>query len=140
MKTLPDEPSDLIMLALADLRKCEQDPQYRIGMNAWHAPLDTEPVCVVCLAGAVMSKTLEASPEDHLAPESFQRISNDVWCRLVALDRFRVGACARAFEEMELPGGTGDLFERAITDYEDDPQVFFEDMETLAADLKEAGY
>ena len=56
MSELPDKPSELIRLALADLRKCEADPRYLIDMAQWHRPVTSE-LCHVCLAGAVMART-----------------------------------------------------------------------------------
>lgn len=44
--------SGLIRLALADLRKCEQSPKYKINMDDWHVPNSR---CSVCLAGSVMA-------------------------------------------------------------------------------------
>ena len=90
MKELPDKPSELIRLALEDLRKAEADPRYTVNMNVWHEEqLDGEArrTCSVCLAGAVMAGTLEKSPFDVLEPENCGRHQS----KLKALNQFRMG-------------------------------------------------
>lgn len=59
MSKLPNKPSDLLDVALRDLEACEQDDNYEIRMSLWHSSnhnLDKK--CFVCLAGAVMAKTM----------------------------------------------------------------------------------
>lgn len=58
---LPDKPSELIRLALKDLRKTErQFWKYKIDMDIWHSgKTSTLSRCSVCLAGAVMAQTLK---------------------------------------------------------------------------------
>ena len=56
MKELPTQPSELIRLALEDLRACERDDRYEVYMTYSHVPV--EGVCHVGLAGAVMAQTL----------------------------------------------------------------------------------
>ena len=71
MNRLPDKPSELIRTSIRDLVLCELDPKYEIDMADWHVPYFTDEACDnddwsdanvktcnVCLAGAVMSKTL----------------------------------------------------------------------------------
>lgn len=41
---------------------------------------------------------------------------------------------------MNLPPNQGKQFSRSITDYEDDPVAFKQDLQQLAADLEKAGY
>lgn len=38
MKKLPNNPSDLIMLALKDLVLIEKNKKYTVNMGAWHTP------------------------------------------------------------------------------------------------------
>ncbi len=85
MKTLPNLPSKLILLALKDLRLVEQDPRYTVHMDTWHC-MDYSSVCSVCLAGAVMAKSLDATHGQWYAPFIFEESD-----RLEALNLFREG-------------------------------------------------
>lgn len=62
---LPDQLSDLIELALADLTKVESQPdRYRVNMMDWVGKYnDDAPICNVCLAGAVMVGTCQLDTE-----------------------------------------------------------------------------
>lgn len=71
--TLPDKPSELIDLALRDLADVESDPNYCVEMEVqWHASLywyqSGRPKCAVCLAGAVMARSLHAPPNEIVTP------------------------------------------------------------------------
>lgn len=129
MKPLPDKPSELIRLALADLEECEKDPRYAIGMVRWHAPEDGR--CVVCLAGAVMAKSLDAPIDQFVVPEDDQKA-------LYALDEFRVGNILQALLYMGYPSSPIENY-RFINRYGTDRDVFKSDMRTLAEDLEKAG-
>ena len=93
---LPDKPSELIKVALADLALCMGDKAYRINFNTWHSPDDFEPqfnkveslYCKVCFAGAVIAKSLKANPNKKLEPSHFD-YNTEV--KLEALDNFRQG-------------------------------------------------
>jgi hypothetical protein len=61
MQILPDKTSELLEVALRDLEACEADPKYRVAMHTWHHYLTPEDVCLVCLAGAVMAKSLDVA-------------------------------------------------------------------------------
>lgn len=135
--TLPDKPSELIRVALADLRKVEAMPSvYRVDMNDWHVP-HPDGVCEVCLAGAVMAQTFGAPPECRTMPRD---CGLEVREKLDALDSFRSGDVYYGIEEMgcELPEDFVDV-QRDITLYEIDSEGFHRDMQTLASDLEAAG-
>lgn len=131
---LPDKPSALIRLALLDLMKVEADPFYKVDMSDWHngGRRDT-PVCHVCFAGAVMSRSLKTSFEADITPADFEE---DIANKLSALDEFRqgeirYGLCAM---KLEVPEGlTGHV---AVTSYQRSPARFRADM-TIMADLLE---
>ena len=133
VNTLPDIPSALIRLALADLDKAEQTPGYEIDMDRWHSPQDGK--CLICLAGAVMAFSLNTPKEKCYSDTSFSRTSEQAFS---ALDSFRAG---------DIPSGLYVLgFKchrqftcRHITPYVVDPAQFKADMLQLAADLEEAG-
>lgn len=59
MKKLPDKLSDLIVLALHDLALCAKDKRYKIDMNRFHSIDGHSGICSICLAGAVMVKSLD---------------------------------------------------------------------------------
>lgn len=129
---LPRVPSQLIRLALADLRKVEADPKYRVSMGHWHSRCSD--TCYVCLAGSVMAKTLSAPPVNvplSAFPNDYQA--------LLALNDFRMGhvdvACMRlGIERPEsVPGGI------YVPGYEEDPERFHSTMHYLAANLEAAG-
>ncbi len=84
---LPDKPSKLLKVALTDLEKCEKDPIYKIDMTKWHRPAGTNK-CEVCLAGAVMAKSLKVYPNEELAPVDS---SHSTARKLIAIDCLRMG-------------------------------------------------
>lgn len=144
---LPDKPSDLIELALADLEKVEATPElYRVTMGTWYYRAKDEKHCLVCLAGSVMAQTLgcgalgsHRSDWSGLEPSDFQ---GDLPDKLRALDYFRVGEVAYALGLMNiaLDALPRDLHDVEISEYvAGDAEPFKADMRRLAADLREAG-
>lgn len=81
---LPKKLSDLIEVALADLDACESDERYEINMHVWHDVKGDK--CSVCLAGAVMAKTLGSVKSTW--PQKFPP---DIEDDLELLDRLRMG-------------------------------------------------
>ena len=91
---LPKTPSELIRVALADLRACEDDHRYVVDMGDWHAPITDDSgreVCSVCLAGAVMAQTLRVPREQPIYSAGLRHHSRGVKDGLYALDCFRRG-------------------------------------------------
>ena len=133
---LPDKPSELIRLALADLALCAADPNYRIDMEEWHKP--EYGVCHVCLAGAVMAKSLNAPPADQLYSYNFPSSHK----KLFVLNDLRNGLVWRAIDGLgiDLSNRGHDAHDRKITPYRTDPGAFMADMRQLADDLEAAGY
>ena len=135
MTTLPDKPSDLIRVAIADLEKCEADPSYSIDMSEWHRP--SGEVCRVCLAGAVMAKTQATDPREDVSPGSIT--DGHDWNALRSLDDFRTGdwGCALEFWGIDqVPAG---LVRHKVIRYSNDPALFKADMLKAAEILAEAG-
>jgi hypothetical protein len=93
MTQLPEKLSDLLRLAVRDCMTVEKMPDRRLDMETFHWPSET--VCVVCMAGAVMDRTLGADPDAELGPDDFDRETGK---RLHAIDAMRQG---------ELPGWEG---------------------------------
>jgi hypothetical protein len=69
-KSLPDKPSELLMVAMEDLEKIETMEKIKINMSSW---VDN---CEVCHAGAVMINSLGVDAEKCWAP--FQLSSPDL--------------------------------------------------------------
>ncbi len=127
MTTLPDKPSELIRLALKDLEACELDPKYQINMDSWHAPIDGK--CAVCLAGAVMARTLDISPTRRVSPED---LGVDLFCRLSALDCLRIGCLENALQSLGIDAPPQLPKTVTTVDYHQDPNDFKNDMFELA--------
>lgn len=138
-KKLPNKFSDLIEVALGDLKAVERSKQYRIGMNQdWHSPVHRddgeEQYCIVCFAGAVMAKTLGIADEENVTPSDFT--DQDTQNKLKALDDLREGDITCAFQRMEKgkPAGLAGGF--PVTSYDDNPVKFKKDMKRLAEILR----
>lgn len=131
MSTLPSLPSALIRLALSDLTKCEADPRYAINMGVWHDPHHEDRICHVCLAGAVMAKTLARAhnriSHPYDTPYSHQ---------LAALDHFRTGDISSAFRLLRIPLPPGIPIYIIILPYDEDPIAFHTAMSDLASLLE----
>lgn len=131
---LPDKMSELIRVALGDLREAEKAPDVVVDMGQWKAVLGG--ICHVCLAGAVMRKAVAANIDSHPSDFSF-----DTADKLTALDWLRDGlvdGAARCLGMKQWP--ELGVFYREITAYSDNPAKFYADMEKLADDLAAAGY
>ena len=98
--TLPTHPSRLIRVALADLSAIEADDRYVVNMSDWHAPITDNygrKVCSVCLAGAVMAKTVGVPHEQAISTADLDQYDR-VEGRLRALDFFRLGEISAGLE------------------------------------------
>lgn len=133
--TLPDKPSALIRLALADLAKCERSPKYKINMAWWlKGPDAADTVCKVCLAGAVMAQTLRLKVESD--KEIMPISGSDDGRKLSALDWLRQGGVNSACNNL---GIQSPIENRSITPYNNDSKLFRKQMRALANDLAKAG-
>lgn len=153
-KKLPDLPSKLLRLAINDLALILKDPNYKLNMSTWHASLpfstsstligaslSDKKICEVCLAGAVMAKSLGAPILSSLEPNDF--IVGDVERKLCAIDSFRTGHVKEAFENLD----TDHDFEKGnlkaqyyIKNYGQENELIVEDMEYLISELEAAGW
>ena len=134
-KQLPDKPSDLLTLALADLKKVERSSKYKVAMSKWHMPT-ADGACAVCMAGAVIAKTLEVERFKERTPSAFE---TDTEKKLCAIDYLRRGDLTVAlyvlgFDHPRFLVGAID-----VVDYQDDPQQFKKDMQDLIKALKGEG-
>lgn len=128
---LPDKLSDLIEVALRDLELVENDKRYTVNMDWWHRSGDT---CLVCLAGSVMAKSLDVSPDRTRYPNDFD---DKTEAKLGALNWARVGDVDYALHHLDVPSSEHTSFDRPVADYEGDPEQFKADMREIAAVLKE---
>lgn len=83
---LPNKQSELLRLAIADARKCQADPNYILTMVQWHAKIGEH--CHVCLAGAVVAKTLNSASYLCRCPGDFDPDTNE---KLKIIDYLRRG-------------------------------------------------
>jgi hypothetical protein len=124
-------PSELIRLALEDLRKCESSSRYEVSMDLWHYPHGDK--CYVCLAGAVMAQTLNCPPDRMMFPH---QLSPEWVDRLLSLEHFRAGYVNAGLYVLRLKNI---MINRGVRDYECNRDGFFEDMELMASDLEKEG-
>ena len=132
---LPSVPSQLIRLALADLEKCEADKTYRISMGNWHNG-DRGDRCLVCLAGSVMAKSLNAKCYEACWPADF---GSEAESCLLALNDFRRGYVDVGVLELghAFPFGTPKIM--VVEEYYINPTAFKHDMNTMADMLEGHG-
>ena len=96
MKKLPDKLSDLFTVALDDLERCIADPRYEINMRDWISLNTSTKKCEVCMAGAVMAKTLDITMRntDPWVEIGDENILNKIYLT----DNFRTLDFRRMFE------------------------------------------
>lgn len=83
--------SELVKLALDDRAKVDADSSYEFDWSEWHQSAEDEPsICLVCVAGCIIAKTLEADPLETLVPQNFDHFTDSC---LVILDHIRGGRC-----------------------------------------------
>ena len=136
MKTvkLPDKPSELLRLAMDDLAKCEGSKKYVVHMDIWHSGNVGLDKCLICLAGAVMSKTLGCPITEHSSLSYYSiRVAN----KLRAVNFFRKGDVNLALSCMQIKCLS--FLNRRIIPYKDDPKLFRQDMNKLIRDLRKEG-
>jgi len=140
---LPNKASELIRVAIADLRKVEKSKAYEVNMAIWHSGV-YKSICDVCFAGAVMAKTLKTNIKEYYSPDCF---ADKTSCKLEALNQFRLGYCRDAFDYLSESYKSNhpwdfidiDLFNRNIKSYYVSPTRFKKDMLNLAQDLENFG-
>lgn len=145
----PDKLSDLIRLALGDLRKCEESPNYRINMIYWHLNIPDESRCIVCLAGSVMAQTLQFQTSEtfnaliHQAYDGLDSTAHRWVAGMYALNAARQGWVADAMcwwldcNEGDVIAEYARKYDHKVPYYSDDP-IGFHDALTHIADLLSA--
>lgn len=135
MNDLPDKPSELIRVALRDLRRVEDNPNYKVDMMVWHMPDKNDGICRVCLAGAVMAG-LGASPDEILNPYGYPARTVQKLC---ALNRFRQGRIDHGLNAMHIPTYEWYPSDRLVTPYDRDPEEFQLQLTLMADELEKVG-
>jgi len=97
--TLPNKPSELLLLALEDMEILEKNPQIEFSMRRWVFASPATNECAVCWAGSVMYNSLgirgTACPETLNANHSLKN-------KLYALNDFRTGNITMAMTSLGL--------------------------------------
>lgn len=80
---------------------------YALEMGFWHEPIneisdDGAQVCLVCMAGAVMVKRLNANEQTRVAPSDFDEVTKNA---LFAIDAMRLGQFWDAADIIGVKGG-----------------------------------
>lgn len=131
-----EKPSELLRVALDDLRVVEKMPAYSINMETWHSPDSDSPPgshCYVCIAGAVMVNTLNVGTNRAVLPMDFiDSISN----KLYAINELRMGNIYQALHYMGI-SAPGVHLDRFMPYYED--VDFYQSFDQLICDLEDAG-
>jgi hypothetical protein len=140
---LPEKLWELTQLALEDLEKVEQDEKhYRVHMASWHEPYEREDeaVCYVCLAGAVLAKTIKV-PRDLLLNPSQLGCALDL--KMCALNALRLGDVVEALEhfhgfiDKDTLRKAEVLQDPGYVDYGRSPHGFKDWLRNMIAGLKE---
>ena len=134
---LPNKPSELIRIAITDLKKAEKSSKYKIHMGSWHTPAYNK--CEICFAGSVMAFSLKRNPQDWLLPEDFTFKTEQ---KLEALNAFRTGQVdfgLNLLNNRHYLKDDYEIFNRDVIEYNKSPTKFKRQMLNLATDLENFG-
>lgn len=134
---LPNKLSDLIEVALEDLEKVEKDKRYTVDMQFWHTPTDNFTGCSVCLAGAVIAKSLNV-PIQELS--SLDKFKISIRRKLVALDQVRDSKVGNAIRILKRDSVTVPLEYYSVPSYDEDRPGFKKALQAIAKELRKLGY
>jgi hypothetical protein len=93
--------SQILAIALSDLKKAEKSKHYIISMNNWHKPTDYKQ-CMICLAGSVMAYTLHYNKQtnyDTLADHN--KVPKNHNRKFNALNDLRTGWIDQAYRSLK---------------------------------------
>lgn len=106
MKELPDKLWQLLELAINDAQLCQSDSQFKLDMLEWLEPDCEDTVCRVCMAGAVMAKTLGCPTDEECYPS---RIGGTTEAKLRAINELRLGDVYGAKSWIDRHRGSSEL-------------------------------
>lgn len=129
---LPRKLWKLAQVAYDDLKAVRRSPTYIVGMHRWHMPGVVPGTCKVCLAGAVMAKTLKAPKNLMLGPSDYPPAT---YRKLLAVNDVRTGHVGAACSKLDITCPP-DLYQWPMPMYEYDPAGFMEALKSLIAVLK----
>ena len=134
MTTLPNKAYEMIRLGIKDLKAVSEDPQYEVDMGCWLRVVDDK--CMVCLAGAVLAKTLSvvANEDGTFLINSIHPRERD---KILSLDMFRRGYINEGFARFHGENYGYHHSPMHITPYETDKEQFFQDLELMADILEQ---
>jgi hypothetical protein len=145
--TLPDKPSELLLVALEDLERAEKAAGVAVDMEVWYD--DDGKECSVCFAGGCMVRVLEVLPKElrnnlELAPRDF---CDTLRAKFLALNAFRTGDVVGGLWKL-LWGNVGSIsrfgiecyakefgYIMGVPRYRDAPLAFKEGMREIAKKL-----
>jgi len=130
-KRLPDKMSDLLEVALKDLRRAERHPLFTVDMGVWIQPRAVR--CAVCLAGAALKFELDIKSIDQVIS------GNDAGRKALALNSLRTGSVSHAARFMGLDSKGYEPFDRSVSLYGVHRREFHRDLRQLVTDLRAAG-
>ena len=97
---LPNTLHELLNVAIDDMEYCLNSGRHSFLHSVWHRPAYmADGVCQICVAGAVMSRTLGVNPDLNFNPEMFDNSS--VCHKLEALEYIRNGQFETAHAFMQ---------------------------------------
>ena len=83
-------------MALDDLELVDNDPNYKINMDFWHAKQKGNTHCEVCLAGSLLAKTFGFDVESVGNWDIENLVKSEIMCRLYAINAIRKGKLSMA--------------------------------------------
>lgn len=157
---LPTKLSALIKVALKDLKKVEKDKNYKVNLSMWHQTFDDD-VCYVCLAGAVLAKSLKIDRKASICRRNggFLMIFNEQFIKkelpvpqMLALDDVAVGGVGHAVRALRHAFmNDKPMSQKQLTvvdrldsvvfyhEYEEYPVLFKKNLKIIASKLDEVG-
>lgn len=88
MTRLPDKLSDLLELAVNDAEAIEKTPGYVLRMGTWHYFERDTNTCMVCMAGAVMARSLGVERDRSVDLWAYDKDTTE---KLARIDDLRTG-------------------------------------------------
>lgn len=132
--SLPKKPSELIRVALKDLRRAErQKKKYVIDMDVWHEPNGK---CAVCLAGACMTRVLPPDVDYVFGGVTFSEATSR---SIRALNCLRCGDVEGAYAVLRRRKPEAIPETVTVAEYRRNKDKFYRDMRKLATLLAKHG-
>jgi hypothetical protein len=128
---LPDKPSDLMELALKDLKRVEKlKNTYKIVMLDWHS---ANSHCSVCMAGAVMTRV--CNPDESASPYD-DRFTSEERNKFETINTLRLGNIRMGLAQLNITLPWGMTDQVYVANYHTDRTNFYNDMERLVELLR----